>query len=183
MWESHPEIRRVCKPLPDPIYPTYVIGGSDKVGEEIRVTAVTKPKSTSDQMEELLRRLLAGMVVTFPGWQRSVVERKTVNDPGGGGGGFAARISSNVRPQDPGGGTARIAIPREGRDVEMRSSYVSSVVQPQSVPSRISVVRVQETEVRGAGCLVPGPVDKAVRSLAGVMYLSSGTGRAVQLVL
>ena len=26
-----PEIRRVCKPVPDPIYPTYVIGDSDKV--------------------------------------------------------------------------------------------------------------------------------------------------------
>ena len=55
VWESHadPEVRRVSKPGPDPIYPSYVIGDSDKVGEEIRVTAVTKPRSTSDQMEEL----------------------------------------------------------------------------------------------------------------------------------
>ena len=57
VWESHadPEIRWVSKPGPDPIYPAYVIGDSDKVGEEIQVAAVTKPKSTSDQMEELLR--------------------------------------------------------------------------------------------------------------------------------
>ena len=68
MWESHadPEIRRVCKPVPDPIYVTYVISDSDKVVEEIRVVAVTKPKSTSDQMEELIRRLPAGMAAPAP---------------------------------------------------------------------------------------------------------------------
>ena len=51
-----------------------------------------------------------------------------------------------------------------------------SVVQPQSVPSRILVVRVEEIEVWGAKCLASGPVDKAVRLLAGVTCLSSGTG-------
>ena len=34
--------------------------------DEIRVAAVTKPKSTSDQMEELLRRLLAGVATPAP---------------------------------------------------------------------------------------------------------------------
>ena len=58
----------------------------------------------------------------------------------------------------------------------MRSSSVSSVVQPQSVPSRVSVVLVEETEVWGAECAASGPVDKAVRLLAGAIYLSSGTG-------
>ena len=63
VWESHvdPEVRRVSKPGPDPIYLTYVIGNSDKVVEEIWVAAVTKPKSTSDQMEEFLRCLLTGV--------------------------------------------------------------------------------------------------------------------------
>ena len=53
IWESHvdPEIRRVSKSGPDPIYPAFVIGDSDKVVKEIWVEAVTKPKSTSDQME------------------------------------------------------------------------------------------------------------------------------------
>ena len=58
----------------------------------------------------------------------------------------------------------------------MRSLSVSSVVQPQSVPSRVSVVLVEETEVWGAECAASGPVDKAVRLLAGAIYLSSGTG-------
>ena len=51
--KSHadPEIRRVSKPGPDPIYPAYVVGDSEKVEEEIRVVAVTKLKSTLDQME------------------------------------------------------------------------------------------------------------------------------------
>ena len=68
VWESHadPEIRRVSKPDPEPIYPTYVVGDSDNVVEEIRVAAVTKPKSTPDQVEDLLRRLLAGMASPAP---------------------------------------------------------------------------------------------------------------------
>ena len=61
-------------------------------------------------------------------------------------------------------------------NAEMRSSSVSSVVQPQSVSSRISVVRVEETEVRGAEYLDSGPVDKAVRLLADATCLSSRKG-------
>ena len=38
--------------------------------------------------------------------------------------------------------------------MKMRSSSVSSVLQPQSVPLRVSVVLVEETEVWGAECLV-----------------------------
>ena len=62
VWESHadPEIRRVSKPGQEPIYPAHVVGDSDKGVEEIRVVAVTKPKSTPDQVEDLFRRLLAG---------------------------------------------------------------------------------------------------------------------------
>ena len=68
VWESHvdPEIRRVSKPGPEPIYPAYVVGDSDKVVEEIRVAAVTKPKSTPDQVEDLFRRLLAGVAPPAP---------------------------------------------------------------------------------------------------------------------
>ena len=49
----------------------------------------------------------------------------------------------------------------------MMSSSVSSVLEPQSVPSRISVVLVEEAEVWGAECLASVPVDKALRLLAG----------------
>ena len=38
-----------------------MVGDSDKVVEEIRVAAVTKPKSTPDQVEDLFRLLLAGV--------------------------------------------------------------------------------------------------------------------------
>ena len=44
---------------------------------------------------------------------------------------------------------------------------MSSVMGPQSVPSRISVVLVEETEVRGAERLASVPMDKTVRLLAG----------------
>ena len=64
--------------------------------------------------------------------------------------GFVTRISSNIRPQDPGGGAARLAAPRELVKMDVMNSPVS-VVEPQSVPSRISVVggaqRVQRPRV------------------------------------
>ena len=68
VWESHadPEIRRISKPSPSPIYPAYVVGDTDNAVEKIRVAAVTKPTSTPDQVEDLLRRLLAGMAAPVP---------------------------------------------------------------------------------------------------------------------
>ena len=47
VWESHadPEIRWVSKPS---IYPAYIVGDSDHVGETLQVMAVTKPKSPPD---------------------------------------------------------------------------------------------------------------------------------------
>ena len=68
VWESHadPEIRRASKPGPEPIYPAYAVGDSDKVVEEIRVAAVTKSKSPADPVEDLLRRLLAGVTPPAP---------------------------------------------------------------------------------------------------------------------
>ena len=68
VWESHadPEIRQASKRDSEPIYPAYALGDSDKVVEEIRVAAVTKPKSPPDQVEDLLRRLLAGVAPLAP---------------------------------------------------------------------------------------------------------------------
>ena len=39
---------------------------SDHVGETIRVAAVTKPKPPPDQLEDLLRRLLANVAASVP---------------------------------------------------------------------------------------------------------------------
>ena len=68
VWESHadPEIRRVSKPGLEPIYPAYVVGDPDKDREEIWVAAVTRPKSPPDQMEDLLKRLLASVAPPAP---------------------------------------------------------------------------------------------------------------------
>ena len=59
--------------------------------------------------------------------------------------------------------------------MEMSSSSVSSVVQPQPVPSRISVVLVEETEVCGAECSASGSPEQVERWLAGAMCPSGGT--------
>ena len=60
VWESHadPEIQRVSKPGPEPVYPAYVVSESDKGVNDIRVVAVATPKSTPDQVEDIFRRLL-----------------------------------------------------------------------------------------------------------------------------
>ena len=60
VWESHadPAVHRVSKPSPDQTYPAYVAGDSDSINETTRVTAVTRPRSGPDQLEDLLRRLL-----------------------------------------------------------------------------------------------------------------------------
>ena len=68
VWEIHadPEIRRISKPGPEPMYPAYMVGDADKVVEEIQVAAVTKPKSPTDQVKDLFRRLLAGVAPPVP---------------------------------------------------------------------------------------------------------------------
>ena len=55
---------------------------------------------------------------------------------------------------------ARIAAPRGVEDIEVTSLSVSSVVEPQSVPSRISVVLVEEAKVRGTEYSVSPGVDQ-----------------------
>ena len=62
VWEGQadPKMYRVSKSGPEPSYPAY--GDSDKTREDIRVAAVTQPRSTSDQIEELFRRLLTGVI-------------------------------------------------------------------------------------------------------------------------
>ena len=43
-----------------------MVDDSDNGVDEIRVPAVTKPKTAPDQVEDLLRRLLAGMAPPAP---------------------------------------------------------------------------------------------------------------------
>ena len=68
VWESHvdPEIRRVSKSGPEPIYPAYVVSESDDGVDEVRVAMVNQPKSPSDQVEDLLRRLLESIAPPVP---------------------------------------------------------------------------------------------------------------------
>ena len=58
VWESHadPEVRQISKPMPEPVYPTYVVKQPDYETEPVCVVTVNKPV---DQSEELLKKLLA----------------------------------------------------------------------------------------------------------------------------
>ena len=110
VWESHadPEIRRVSKLGSEPIYPAYVVGDSDNVVEEIRVVVVTKPKSTPDQVEDLLRRLLAGMAspapVSAPVPEVPMVEKLLQRLVAGGGGSPPPGSAVRLDPRIPGEG-------------------------------------------------------------------------------
>ena len=57
VWESHgdPEVRRVSKPRPEPVYPTYVVEQPDYETEPVCVVTVNKPNCPVDQSEELLK--------------------------------------------------------------------------------------------------------------------------------
>ena len=68
VWESHadPAVRRVSKPIPDPIYPAYVVGDSNKISETTRVAAVTRQKSGPDLLEDLLRWILTAVDIPAP---------------------------------------------------------------------------------------------------------------------
>ena len=68
VWESHEDsdVRRAGKPGLDPTFPTYVVSGSDREMDDLRVAAVTNSQSTLDHLETMLRRLLAGAAVPAP---------------------------------------------------------------------------------------------------------------------
>ena len=68
VWESHAdtEIRRVSKPNPEPTYPTYAVNDSEHGAEAVRVVTVNKPNNSLDQVEELLKRLLARLTPATP---------------------------------------------------------------------------------------------------------------------
>ena len=61
MWESHgaSETRRVSKSVPEPVYPTYVVGQTDYDDEPVCVVSVNKQNNQMDQTDELLKKLLA----------------------------------------------------------------------------------------------------------------------------
>ena len=68
VWESHgtTETRRVSKPMPEPVYPTYVVEQPDYESEPVCVVSVNKQKSQVDQTEELLKKLLEALTPAAP---------------------------------------------------------------------------------------------------------------------
>ena len=60
-------------------------------------------------------------------------------------------------------------------DIEVTNSPELSVVEPQSVPSRISVVLIEKAKVGGTQCLGCPRVDQDLRLLAGVAKPASVT--------
>ena len=63
VWESHgaTETRRVSKPVPGPVYPTYMVGQSDYDDESVCVVSVNKQNNQMDQTDELLKKQLEAL--------------------------------------------------------------------------------------------------------------------------
>ena len=57
VWESQvdSEVRRVSKPGPESVFPTYVFVDPDRGVDDLRVAMVTTPQSTPDQVEKYFR--------------------------------------------------------------------------------------------------------------------------------
>ena len=68
VWESHADshVWRISKPRPDPTLSTYVVGEVDRGVHDLRVAAVTTPQSTSDQVDNFCRRLMASAAAPAP---------------------------------------------------------------------------------------------------------------------
>ena len=68
VWESHgsPEVRRISKPMPEPVYPTYLVEQPDYETEPVCVVTVNKPNSPVDKSEELLKKLLEVLTPAVP---------------------------------------------------------------------------------------------------------------------
>ena len=68
VWESHgtTETRRVSKPIPEPVYPTYVVGQTDYDNEPVCVVSVNKQNNQMDQTDDLLKKLLEALTPAAP---------------------------------------------------------------------------------------------------------------------
>ena len=68
VWESHADsdVRRASKPGPDQTVPTYMVSGSDRRMDDLRVAAVTTPVYAGSVGDLASRRLLAGTPAPAP---------------------------------------------------------------------------------------------------------------------
>ena len=68
VWESHgtTDIRRVSKPVSDPVYPTYKVEQPEYEDEPVCLVSVNKQSNPTDQTEELLRKLVEALTPVEP---------------------------------------------------------------------------------------------------------------------
>ena len=59
-------MRRTSKPIPEPVYPTYVVEQPDYESEPVCMVSVNKQNSQVDQTDELLRKLLEAITPVTP---------------------------------------------------------------------------------------------------------------------
>ena len=68
VWESHgtTDIRRVSKPVPDPVYPTYTVQRPEYEEEKVCLVSGNKQSNPTDQTEELLKKLVEALTPVEP---------------------------------------------------------------------------------------------------------------------
>ena len=68
VWESHSDssVRRANKPMPEPVYPTYVVNDPEYDADPARTVPENKPEISEDASNELLRKLVAILTPVAP---------------------------------------------------------------------------------------------------------------------
>ena len=64
VWESHSDSPNI--PMPEPVYPTYVVNDPDYDAHPARTVPENKPESSEDASNELLRKLVAILTPVAP---------------------------------------------------------------------------------------------------------------------
>ena len=133
VWESHadPAVRRVGKPSPDPVYPAYAVGDADNNIETTRVATVTRRRLSLNQLEDLLRRVLATAEPPVPKPEVPAVEK------------LLQQLVRETRSRPP-----AVVSPPVPTDLEqMLRSFLEGQRQRQGPPPRKRPVRLERRGV------------------------------------
>ena len=152
LWECHadPAVRRVSKPSPDPIYPVYVAGDANKISETTQVAAVTGQKSGSDQLEDLLRRLLAAVDTQAPALEVHAVDKLLQRLVGGDTESSASGCESSSAD---GIGTDVALIPRG--TAPMTAAVAATATRPTKLFISVYAARMAVRENAGGFIMIP----------------------------
>ena len=138
VWESHadPAVRWVSKPSPDRIYPAYVVGDANNNSETTRVAVITGQKSSLNQLEDLLWRVLTPAEPPAPKPEVPAVEK------------LLQQLVKETQSRPP----AVVSLPVPTELEQMLRSFLAGQSQRQQLPPRQRPARRDWTDVVCFSC-------------------------------